>query len=177
MTNVYLWYSLRAFSSRRDKEHAHQQVVSSVLLPVFVIEHSSISSNVNETTALQPSMEDRPPKPMKKANRNIFKKVGKKLGDFDKRLGLSSPNLAHGSVQSLNTLSDSYYEDEPHRDDTVSLHSMSQQEQESPQEVRRHRKKASTHSTSSHGEFSNASEEYNGKAMIDRCFSKVICLF
>ena len=179
---VSLWYSVRSFASSEDKERTRERerarhkpcFITCASHRAFIhIDECKRGYDIDREAALQASMAEQTPKPMRKVNRNIFKKVGQRLGEFEQSLGLSSPNLAHGSVQSLSALSDGYGEEQPSHEETVSLRSMPSNETESPREVR-HRKNASGHSTNSHGEFSNASWENEGE--IESCFLLIIGL-
>jgi hypothetical protein len=70
-------------------------------------------------------MDNETPKPMRRAHRNIFHKVGRQLEKFEQSLVASSPSASRGSVVSLNQLPDGYYrkgsEDNEEDGDTISL--------------------------------------------------------
>jgi hypothetical protein len=73
------------------------------------------------------------PKALKKSH-NLLRKVGQKV---EQTFNLSNSNVFHGSLSSLNDLSDSYYHRElgdqkPQHEDTVSLQNLLEYNSNSP---------------------------------------------
>lgn len=88
-------------------------------------------------------MDEQPAKPMKKAHRNLFHKMGKGLEKLEQKLGVPSPNLPHGyaSTGDLSAISrQSEYDEEDDEQDAVSLQYHANDPASTPRAVLRHKR-------------------------------------
>lgn len=87
-------------------------------------------------------MDNQAPKPMKKVNRNIFHKVGRRLEKFEQSLVIPSPNLSHGFASSSDISTNSYPdtpESKGDQYDSRSLQNFSYTHTDSPKSIHHHR--------------------------------------
>jgi hypothetical protein len=89
-------------------------------------------------------MDNETPRPMKKVHRNIFHKVGKKLGKLEQNIGISSsPSLSDDSRSSFNNTPTNYRhshsENNEEQDDSISLQYFPNLHSESPKAILRHK--------------------------------------